>query len=103
MLNPWLTLSAQTVRLGLETQAAVVHHMFRIAEIGVSKRANAESNEHTSALPEWPEPAANSSPTIETPVHPERREAAHKATIHRKRSRGPKRHAKGHGPKRRSK
>ena len=104
MLNPWLTLSAQTVRLGWETQAALVHHMFRIARIGVSENGKAESNEHPSALPERSEPAAYSSPTIDTPVQPrERREAAHKTTIHRKRSRGPKRHSKGHGPKRRSK
>jgi hypothetical protein len=104
MLNPWLTLSMQTARLGWETQAAVVHHMFRIAGIGVSERGEAESNEHLSPLPERSEPAAYSSPTIETPVQPrERREAAHKVTIHRKRSRGPKRHSEGHGPKRRSK
>jgi hypothetical protein len=101
MLNPWLTLSAQTFRLGWETQAAVVHHMFRIAGIGVSETGEAESNEHPSALPERSEPAVYSSPTIETPIQP--REAAQKATIHRKRSRGLKRHAKGHGPKRRSK
>jgi hypothetical protein len=103
MLNPWLTLSMQTVRLGWETQAAVVHQMMRIAGIGVLENGMAESNEHPSPLPER-SPAAYSSPTIETPVQPrERREAAQKATIHRKRSRGPKRHSKGHGPKRRSK
>jgi hypothetical protein len=104
MWNPWLGLSMQTVCLGWETQAAVVHLMFRIAGIGVSERGKAESNEHPSALPERSEPAAYSSPTIDTPVHPrERREAAQKATIHRKRSRGTKRHSKGHGAKRRSK
>jgi hypothetical protein len=104
MLNPWLTLSAQTVRLGWETQAAVVHHLFRIARIGVSENGKAESNEHPSALTERSEPAVYSSPIIDTPVQPrERREAAHKTTIHRKRSRGPKRHSKGHGPKRRAK
>jgi len=101
MLNPWLTLSAQTIRLGLETQAAVVHQMFRIAGIVVSGRGEAESNKEPSPLPEGSESAAHP-PTIETPVHPrDRRAVAQRATIHKKRSREPKR--RGNGPKSHSK
>jgi hypothetical protein len=121
MLNPWLTLSLQTVRLGWETHAAVVHQMMRIAgagvlEAGVLEKGTADPDKtakgtergdekdlkdvkdladpaKTAAPPANARPAVQSSPTVEKPARrAELPAAAQKATIHKKRSHGRKRH-----------
>ncbi len=38
MLNPWLTLPFQAVRLGWETQSIVADQMMRLAGFGISDR-----------------------------------------------------------------
>jgi hypothetical protein len=45
MLNPWLSLSCQTARLGWETQSAVVDQMMRIASAGISDRKAADASD----------------------------------------------------------
>ena len=52
MLNPWLTLPFQAVRLGWETQSILADQMMRLAGLGTSDRKPAgDFVAHTTALP----------------------------------------------------
>jgi hypothetical protein len=94
MFNPWLTLSIQTARLGLETQAAVVAQIMQFAGAGASRGGS--SAPINSAAPVDVEdgvaPAAGLSPSIERPTRGgKHREVAQSVKIYKKRSRGSKR------------
>jgi hypothetical protein len=52
MLNPWLTLPFQAVRLGWETQSILADQMMRLAGLGTSERKSAgDFVADTTALP----------------------------------------------------
>jgi hypothetical protein len=94
MFNPWLTLSIQTVRLGWETQAAVVAQLMQFSGAGASRGRSAAPIDTAAPVDVEDGVAltAGLSPSIEKPTRGgKHREIAENAKIHKKRSRGSKR------------
>jgi hypothetical protein len=93
MFNPWLSFSIRTVRLGWESQAAVVDQLLRLAGIGSSDRAESPAEANASAQPaseQLAEPPAVSQPKTTTQKS-NSRAAPKAAKSHKKSPRGNKR------------
>jgi hypothetical protein len=94
MLNPWLTLPFQAVRLGWETQSIVADQMMRLAGLGISDRKVAGNS--IADITPLPIADALEAPTSSVAVAPAKSGKSHQAAqkireIQKKRSLGSKR------------